>query len=499
MQQQPPAPPDPLQQQQAAIAAMAAGMPALSAEWLAVLNHLGFGSDVRRTLARAHGITSLEDLSVYTTEDVRNIFKQLRTSLIVPQIVEVKTLALTRYAARLADSNTPLEPALVTEQLHADEALRSRKRAGGDDEESIIKQPGDFTDAAKWKMWNELFQNYLGSLLNRYRVPLLYVLREDDAILLDPAEIAALPTAHERFLQTTPLSGAQYETDNGRVFELLESLLIKGTYHSYIEPYKVARDGRGGYLALTTHFEGPTVIGTSLEDSYRSLEKLQFTGDKSNFSFDNFVDRHVKAYSSIKRLGGDDEVISDKKKVRDLLSRIRTNDAALLSAKVQVMANVAMSEDFTMCCDFMRQIARTISKSSYSKEKRLIGAANTRNDTAGLTSAAVPNIKWQKYGPAQKTHVWVLRGYDANDIDSRGNLRKGARKTGASSKKTSHLQMNKKQAAMLVSETIRQVNAANRDGDDVSKADDDDNNADSQEQGAGDSFAARRKKKPKKA
>jgi hypothetical protein len=83
---------------------MMAQMPALTPAWLNVLDRLGFTDDVKRMLARAHGITSLEDLSVYSREDVTNIFKQLRTTLIIPQIVEVRTLALTRYAAHLADS-----------------------------------------------------------------------------------------------------------------------------------------------------------------------------------------------------------------------------------------------------------------------------------------------------------------------------------------------------------------------------------------------------------
>jgi hypothetical protein len=95
--------------------------------------------------------------------------------------------------------------------------------------------------------WNKLFQNYLGSLLNGYRVPLLYILCEDRATLLDTFESRILPTGHKRFIWTMPLEGNQYEIDNGRVFELLESLLIKGTYHSYIEPYKEPRDGCGGY------------------------------------------------------------------------------------------------------------------------------------------------------------------------------------------------------------------------------------------------------------
>jgi hypothetical protein len=174
------------------------------------------------------------------------------------------------------------------------------------------------------------------------------------------------------------------------------------------------------------HFKGPTVIGTSLEDSYRHLKNLQFTGSKANFSFGNFVDQHVKAYLSIKRLSGDEEVISNKKKVHDFLSRIQMTNAMLLSARVQVMANPAMYEDFTACCDFMRQIARTILKSYYlleslhclkishhvviscdifpgpsqnlpivlAQEKHLMGAASSRNDTAGLTSTAVPHKQW---------------------------------------------------------------------------------------------------------
>jgi hypothetical protein len=184
---------------------------------------------------------------------------------------------LTRYAACLVDSDQLLDPTLVTGQLLATEALRSWKQASGDEEESIIKQLGNFTNEAKLKMWNELFQNYLGSVLNRYPMPLLYILRE-------------------QFIQTTPLEGNQFETDNGKVFKLLESLLIKGTYCSYIEPYKVASDRRGGYQVLMMHFEGLTVIGTLLKDLSLQLEKLQYTSDKANFLFDNFVDKHQAAW-----------------------------------------------------------------------------------------------------------------------------------------------------------------------------------------------------------
>jgi hypothetical protein len=100
-------------------------MPPLLPKWLTVLTRLGFNGNVRRTLARAHCITSLNDLSVYSYEDVHNIFKQLRTALIVPQIVEVWTLVLTRYDAHVANLDQLLDPALATKQFLANEALVS--------------------------------------------------------------------------------------------------------------------------------------------------------------------------------------------------------------------------------------------------------------------------------------------------------------------------------------------------------------------------------------
>ena len=85
----------------------------------------------------------------------------------------------------------------------------------------------------------------------------------------------------------------------------------------------------------------------------------------------------------------------------------------------------------------------------------------TKSDTSGLMSAAVTNKQWQKYGPTHKMHIWLLPGYDTGDIDSRGNPKKGAKNLGGDGggNKKSNIQMNKKQAAMLVTETLWQINA----------------------------------------
>jgi hypothetical protein len=60
-------------------------------------------------------------------------------------------------------------------------------------------------------------------------------------------------------------------------------------------------------------------------------------------------------------------------------------------------------------------------------------------------------------------------------------------------KDSCHIQMNKKQATMLVTETLRQIDVANRDGKDATN-DDDEASGDPQEQNAGNQMAGRPRK-----
>jgi hypothetical protein len=109
------APPDP-------IALLAATMPALLPEWNTILTNLGMAHINMRTLARAQGITDLETMSIYAREDVHHIFKQLRMQTVVPQIIEVRTLALARWAAKQVATGQNMDPALVTVALLTSEA-----------------------------------------------------------------------------------------------------------------------------------------------------------------------------------------------------------------------------------------------------------------------------------------------------------------------------------------------------------------------------------------
>jgi hypothetical protein len=163
------------------------------------------------------------------------------------------------------------------------------------------------------------------------------------------------------------------------------------------------------------------------------------------------------------------------------------------------MANVALGDDFTDCCNFMRKIVNTISKANKpgGKDRRGIGAAGTpgKGEIAGLAAKSYLPKEWNKFSSRQKTHVWTLRGYSPGDIDTRGNLCKGSQKKSGKDGKDS-INLSKKQVAMIAQQTACHIAATSAEEE---AADDDDDAAgediDKQEAGAGDSFAARRKKK----
>jgi hypothetical protein len=148
------------------------------------------------------------------------------------------------------------------------------------------------------------------------------------------------------------------------------------------------------------------------------------------------------------------EDVTDRK-VRDLLACIKSNKAGVTAAKVQVMANDALGDDFTDCCNLMHKIVNTILKANKpgGKDRRGIGAANSgKSKLMGLAAKSYPPKEWNKFSAKQKAHVWTLHGYNSGDIDARGNLRKRSQKKPRANK-NQECNLSKKQVAMIAAQT----------------------------------------------
>jgi hypothetical protein len=76
------------------------------------------------------------------------------------------------------------------------------------EEELVVKPPGEYKKNMKWKNFKE------GAI--KYDIPLAYVIREDE----QPVPYQIFQSEHHRLIAVTPLQGIEFEEGNGKVFDL---------------------------------------------------------------------------------------------------------------------------------------------------------------------------------------------------------------------------------------------------------------------------------------
>eukprot|EP00978_Attheya_sp_CCMP212_P005366 scaffold12016_cov65-Attheya_sp.AAC.2 len=138
----------------------------------------------------------------------------------IPSNTENKLLAFHHWIRIRSDRGEPIASGLFqAPDLKAD----------GDDNDSseLVVKPSKFSNDTRFPSWQCKLTNYLGDKTGKTGTLLSYVIRENDAVPTD-AELALLAMAHKRAIMSTNLAGPSYESDNGRVWGLLQELCEGG-------------------------------------------------------------------------------------------------------------------------------------------------------------------------------------------------------------------------------------------------------------------------------
>ena len=112
-------------------------------------------------------------------------------------------------------------------------------------------KPGGFTKDLKWDNWSPDFENYLRITPGSSGVPLIYVIRENDAP--DPT-----PTGDflEDYIMNAPLSGDNYKEDRRTVHNMLKSLISDNPEsEALIKLMEREANGRKDWKVLKLHYE----------------------------------------------------------------------------------------------------------------------------------------------------------------------------------------------------------------------------------------------------
>lgn len=258
----------------------------------AALTRLGFNAQSIAGL-NANGVQSVEDLINLTDKDTAQILKIVRAGpppIIVPYLAQKRLDIFCFWATRRNRLNEPLNPVLFDQV--ATNTYGSMMALSTQEENLVVKPPGEFKKDTKWKNFKEGAIAYLNAVRGKHDIPLAYVIREQDI----PVPNQVYQSEHHRLISITPLQGIEFEDDNGRVFDLLKSWTINGHAWTWMRAFNSTRNGRSAWLALINHFEGDAQRDRVKDQAYASIVAAKYYGERKKFSFETYVTIHQEAY-----------------------------------------------------------------------------------------------------------------------------------------------------------------------------------------------------------
>jgi len=70
----------------------------------------------------------------------------------------------------------------------------------------------------------------------------------------------------------------------------IKQLILEGPAWAYItNNIDKSKNGRAAWLALRGHYEGESFLNKQKEDTYRTLEKSHYKGERATFTFEHFA------------------------------------------------------------------------------------------------------------------------------------------------------------------------------------------------------------------
>lgn len=230
---------------------------------------------------------------------------------------------------------------LITWQLAA-EWIRQMKEDKEEKEitkatADLVKAPEAFKKDTKWHPWKESVHTYLNTQLGQAHIPLAYIIREHD----DPIPDANYTTLHEELVQGVVLFGTEFDANNGKVYDFLQSLTLNGPAWPWINSFQRTRNGRGAWKALLAYYEGDAMQMRTMQECYQAISKANYQGPRRNYDFSTYVAAHQQAHQDLLHLN---EPIPENKKVRDFLAGI--TDPQCAPIKLNVLSNQTFMNDF---------------------------------------------------------------------------------------------------------------------------------------------------------
>ena len=295
-----------------------------------------------------NGISSAQDLAHLDKDDVRRLCKLVREDEnTVPFSAEKHMQTLRWFCQQSSNRNVEVSITNYTLAMCREHATAKQQAETLRAVQDTVPSPEKFENVESFMPWMEGFDTWTYRKIGLNNVPLCYITRDE----IDPNPDALYETEREKQIAETEHDGANYNHDNGLLYDELRISTLKGPGETYVSRYKKTRDGRTAYLALKGHFLGNAYVDRLIQTCYGTIERAAYSGQQRTWSFEKYLAVLTKNFDMLEERN---EFLTDTRKVRILLKGI--TDHRLQNAKDFVIGTPSMNNSFTNASNYLSQV-----------------------------------------------------------------------------------------------------------------------------------------------
>jgi hypothetical protein len=154
---------------------------------------------------------------------------------------------------------------------------------------SDAADPGKFAKGMDWFQWYRQFQNYMSCIPGTTGIPLAYVIRPNDAPIIDPNATYAM-----HLINRAPLVGRVFDTDKQHAHQILVGHLTEDTT-AWIATVVDQKNARLDVHALRRFYEGDGNVSRRITEGDRLRETLHYKSEKA-MTFSDFVQKSNRMF-----------------------------------------------------------------------------------------------------------------------------------------------------------------------------------------------------------
>jgi hypothetical protein len=83
------------------------------------------------------------------------------------------------------------------------------------------------------------------------------------------------------------------------VWETIQPPTLQGTAYPFIGGFACTHDDRSAIQTLIGRYEGTAAMSMTKQAAYDKIHNAVYTGEKHNFTFENYIDKNAKAHQTL--------------------------------------------------------------------------------------------------------------------------------------------------------------------------------------------------------